>query len=139
MIDKLPLPCLAQSDIVIAGAGPSGISAALAAARQGFKVLLLEQTGALGGMATSGLVPMFAPSSDGIRVLYGGIFPEIHEEMCRRMKCDINNGWQIINAEILFSKGLATGLALVPMTIDNNTDHVIKLVQVSCFSLGLAM
>ena len=101
MIDKLPLPCLAKSDIVIAGAGPAGLSAAIAAARQGFQVLLLEQTGALGGMATSGLVPMFAPSSDGIRVLYGGIFPEIHEEMCHRMKCDVNNGWQIINAEIL--------------------------------------
>ena len=101
MIDKLPLQCLAQSDIVIAGAGPAGISAAIAAARQGFQVLLLEQTGALGGMATSGLVPMFAPSSDGVRVLYGGIFPEILEEMCHRMKCDIHNNWQIINAEVL--------------------------------------
>ena len=101
MIDKLPLQCLAKSDIVIAGAGPAGISAAIAAARQGFQVLLLEQTGALGGMATSGLVPMFAPSSDGVRVLYGGIFPEILEEMCHRMKCNINNNWQIINAEVL--------------------------------------
>ena len=101
MIDKLSLPCLAQSDIVISGAGPAGISAAIAAARQGFQVLLLEQTGALGGMATSGLVPMFAPSSDGVRVLYGGIFPEILDEMCRRMKSDVNNGWQIINPEIL--------------------------------------
>ena len=52
-------------------------------------------------MATSGLVPMFAPSSDGVRVLYGGIFPEILDEMCSRMKYDINNGWQIINPEIL--------------------------------------
>ena len=42
MIDKLPLPCLAKSDIVIAGAGPAGLSAAIAAARQGFQVLLLE-------------------------------------------------------------------------------------------------
>ncbi len=64
-------------DIVVIGAGPAGIAAALAAARQGMRTLLVEQTGAPGGMATSGLVPSLAPYSDGRRTLYGGIALEI--------------------------------------------------------------
>lgn len=50
-------------DVIVAGGGPAGVGAAVAAARHGAKVLLIEQTGALGGMATSGLVPCFAPFS----------------------------------------------------------------------------
>lgn len=38
-----------EADIVICGAGPGGIPAALAAARNGAKVILLEQDGAIGG------------------------------------------------------------------------------------------
>ena len=38
-------PLLAESDIVISGGGPAGVAAALAAARRGYRVLLLEQTG----------------------------------------------------------------------------------------------
>lgn len=45
-----------QSQIVIAGGGPSGSLAAIAAARNGAKVLLVEQYGCLGGMATMGSV-----------------------------------------------------------------------------------
>ena len=36
------------------GGGPSGCAAATAAAREGAKTLLMEGTGALGGMGTSG-------------------------------------------------------------------------------------
>lgn len=95
-------PLLAESDIVVAGGGPAGVAAALAAARRGYRVLLLEQTGTLGGMATSGLVPSFAPSSDGERFLYGGIYEEIDRELCRRMKVECNpSSWQAIDAEIM--------------------------------------
>ena len=74
MTTKGNFPLLAESDIVISGGGPAGVAAALAAARRGYRVLLLEQTGTLGGLATSGLVPTFAPSTDGERFLYGGNF-----------------------------------------------------------------
>ncbi len=102
MILEHDLPLLAQSDIVIAGGGPAGFAAALAAARQGYKTLLLEQNGMLGGLATAGVVPMFAPSTDGERMIYGGIFAEVNQEMCRRMKVELNPaGWQAIHPEIL--------------------------------------
>ena len=42
-------------DVVIAGGGPAGSAAAVCAARLGAKVLLVEATGCLGGMGTSGM------------------------------------------------------------------------------------
>ena len=42
-------------DIVVIGGGPGGIPAAVAAARRGHKVLLVERNSFLGGAATSGL------------------------------------------------------------------------------------
>jgi flavin-dependent dehydrogenase len=52
-------------DVVVAGGGPGGSAAAICAARLGAKVLLVEATGCLGGMGTSGLVTAFDPMSDG--------------------------------------------------------------------------
>ena len=47
-------------DIFVAGGGPSGCAAAIAAARSGASVLLVERQNCLGGMWTSGLVnPLF--------------------------------------------------------------------------------
>ena len=67
-------------DVIVAGGGPSGITAAVAAAREGAKTLLIEQSGQLGGMAISGLVPAWTPYSDGIRIIYGGISERIFKE-----------------------------------------------------------
>jgi len=50
-----------EFDVVVVGGGVAGICAALAAARHGAKTALIEATGSLGGMATSGLVPALAP------------------------------------------------------------------------------
>jgi hypothetical protein len=41
-------------DVLVVGGGSAGVTAALAAARSGVKVLLLESSGSLGGMITSG-------------------------------------------------------------------------------------
>lgn len=43
-------------DVIVAGGGPSGILAAIAAARNGANTLLIEKYGFLGGMATNALV-----------------------------------------------------------------------------------
>ena len=45
-----------QFDIIVAGGGPAGVSAAVAAARAGRRVLLLERQGCLGGVWTAGLL-----------------------------------------------------------------------------------
>lgn len=46
-------PC----DVVVCGGGPAGIGAAIAAARQGLGVTLLELNGCVGGTSTAGALP----------------------------------------------------------------------------------
>jgi hypothetical protein len=52
-------------DVLVAGAGIAGIAAAIAAARGGKRVTLVEREYALGGMATLGLVTIYLPLCDG--------------------------------------------------------------------------
>ena len=53
-------------DVLVCGGGFAGISAALAAARQGKKVILLEKLYMLGGLGTSGLITIYLPLCDGM-------------------------------------------------------------------------
>ena len=46
----------AEVDVLVCGGGSAGVAAAVAAARSGARVLLLERYGYLGGLATGGLV-----------------------------------------------------------------------------------
>ncbi len=50
------LPVAGKTDVLVCGGGPAGISAALAAARVGVSVQLIEVAGCLGGVWTVGLL-----------------------------------------------------------------------------------
>lgn len=52
------IPIYGEYDVVVAGGGMAGVGAALAASRGGAKTILIENTSALGGLATVGLVPI---------------------------------------------------------------------------------
>lgn len=58
-------------DVIVVGGGPAGTGAAVAAAREGVSVLLIEKTNCLGGMLSNGLVSMIRTAGDG-----GGIVRE---------------------------------------------------------------
>ncbi len=60
-----------QCDILVIGGGPGGLPAAIAAARQGAKVLLAEQHGYLGGNLTIGLPLLAYLDKDGNQVVRG--------------------------------------------------------------------
>lgn len=64
-------------DVIVTGGGPAGCTAAAAAAREGAKTLLIESTGALGGMGTSGLVPAWCPFTDKERIIYAGMAEQV--------------------------------------------------------------
>lgn len=78
------IPVEAPYDLVVCGGGPAGASAAIAAGRLGAKVLLVEATGCLGGMGTSGLVTAFDPMANGERGLVGGLMREMVETLHAR-------------------------------------------------------
>ena len=66
--------------VLVAGGGYAGVSAALAAARGGADVLLLEREFILGGLGTAGLITIYLPICDGMghQVSFG-----IAEELLR--------------------------------------------------------
>lgn len=71
-------------DVLVAGGGVSGCAAALAAARNGAKVLVLEQRGYLGGTLTGcGVGPMMTFHAGNKQVILG-IMEELVEELVRR-------------------------------------------------------
>ena len=70
-------------DVVVCGGGPSGFIAAIAAARRGMKVALIEKYGFLGGMATAGFVdPISRFFLHGEQVI-GGIAWEFVENLVK--------------------------------------------------------
>lgn len=76
-----------QYDLIVAGGGFAGVGAALSAAREGLKVLLIDKANCLGGAAAGALVFPFmrywtSDPETGERIwLSGGIFREIVDEM----------------------------------------------------------
>jgi hypothetical protein len=71
-------------DVLVAGGGPAGVAAAIAAARAGAKVALIEGQSCFGGMATSGLVPAFNPFSNGKKLIIRGIGYEVLSRLRKR-------------------------------------------------------
>ena len=75
-----------KTDIAVVGGGVAGCGAAIAAAREGKKVLLIEQSGCLGGLATNGHVSPFDATNDRSGRPFGGIAQEIIEGMEKAQK-----------------------------------------------------
>lgn len=72
-------------DIIVVGGGLSGVAAAVAAAREGAKALIVERFGFLGGAAGTSLVNPFMPyvtKVNGQRIfINGGIFKTLIEQL----------------------------------------------------------
>ncbi|WP_202972410.1 FAD-dependent oxidoreductase [Clostridium thermosuccinogenes] len=90
-------------DVIVIGGGPAGCTAAAAAAREGSRTLLIEATGCLGGMGTSGLVPVFCPFSDKEKIIYRGLAEKVLNEMKKGMAHvdDKKLDWVPIDCELL--------------------------------------
>lgn len=92
-------------DVIVVGGGPAGCTAAIAAAREGARTLLVEATGQLGGLGTAGMVPTWSPFSDGERIIYRGLAEKIFKESKKgvpHVRKDMLN-WVPINAEYLMT------------------------------------
>lgn len=56
MVGAEAIPVYGEYDVVVVGGGMAGVGAAIAAGRLGAKTIIVENTSALGGLATMGLV-----------------------------------------------------------------------------------
>lgn len=65
ILESHQVPVRGSFDVIVAGAGVAGLAAAVAARRAGRKVLLLEKSCELGGLATLGQINYFVPLCNG--------------------------------------------------------------------------
>lgn len=135
-------------DVVVVGAGPGGLSAAIAAARNGAKVLLVEKNGFLGGNMTIGLPLLGFLDRDGHKVI-GGIADEFIADMqhyktsygvaaSRHRYCGMHNSVTLYDHEIFkfiaLHKVLDAGIELLlhaevtDVDVDN---RVLKSIEIT--------
>ncbi|MBW2282558.1 MAG: FAD-dependent oxidoreductase [Deltaproteobacteria bacterium] len=77
-------PVLKRTGVLVVGGGAAGVSAAVAAAREGADVTLVERYGSLGGLATGGLIALLLTLDDGRGVpVIGGLCQETVDRLQR--------------------------------------------------------
>ena len=96
-----------SADVIVVGGGPAGMCAAIAAAREGVRVVLVEQGGSCGGMATQGMVGPFMTCYDrkGETMIIRGLFEEIVNRMVER-------GYAIHPSEVHAGTGFTSWIVL---------------------------
>ena len=67
------IPIVRRADLVVVGGGPAGIAAAVAGARSGLSVALLERYAYLGGLASGGMVLVLDDMCNGAEITVRGI------------------------------------------------------------------
>ena len=87
------IPIKQTVDVLVVGGGPAGVATAIAAARMGVKTLLIEQTGAVGGVATTGLMSHWTGATEG----------PLYEEILQRAQ-DTEKDWNYFGDKVLHGK-----------------------------------
>lgn len=141
------LPVMVETDVFIAGGGPAGVSAAVAAAETGAKVFLAEGSFAFGGAAATMLIPAFMEFSNGREFLAEGIgrrvftylaekSPEKAKEFCpmsipvETLKLCYDEMMEACGAEFVFGTQI-----LDVITANGAVDYVICADKKSCYAV----
>jgi hypothetical protein len=74
------VPVYKATDVLVAGGGPAGVGAAVAAAREGSRVILLEKRGFLGGNITASYVETCNHFMHSLSFKTSGIWAEMEEK-----------------------------------------------------------
>ena len=94
-------PVLAETDVLVVGGGPGGLAAALSAARQGAKVMLVERYGCFGGVIAQcmvGTVAWYRTTEKTVDA--GGIGTEF-ERRAKDMNASLQvNHYQVLDTEV---------------------------------------
>jgi hypothetical protein len=80
-------PLVRDTDVIVCGAGPAGVAAAIAAARAGARTTLIESNGCLGGVWTAGLLSWILDSGN-----KSGLMREILARLAERNASAVYRG-----------------------------------------------
>ena len=97
------IPVIAETDVLVIGGGPGGVSAGVMAARSGVRTLLVERYGCLGGMAVFGEVTPFM----GNHVDGRALDRPVYVDWCRQMQ---NYRSDEVRAKFPFNENSAAGM-----------------------------
>jgi hypothetical protein len=75
------VPVVTHTDVLVIGGGPAGVTAAVAAARQGVSVTLVERYNHLGGLASGGMVLVLDDMVNGKEISVAGLVSEYIERL----------------------------------------------------------
>lgn len=75
------IPVLAETDVLVVGGGPAGMSAAIAAGRTGAKTMIIERHGCFGGVITQAMIGTIAWYRNSEKVVdAGGLLAEYEKK-----------------------------------------------------------
>jgi hypothetical protein len=94
------VPVIAETDVLVIGGGPAGLSAALAAARENVNTILVERYGCFGGVITQAMIGTIAWYRYAKTVDAGGIGAEF-EHRAKEMGATLNIIGNIKNPEMV--------------------------------------
>ncbi len=89
-------PVAARADVLVCGGGPAGVGAAIAAAEQGARTVLVEAAEALGGACTGSLVSGWPP----VAGFGGGVFARLRQRVSSLAPGALAtraDGWEAVN------------------------------------------
>lgn len=77
------VPVVAECDVLVVGGGPAGVGAAVAAARNGARTILLERYNHLGGLASGGMVLVLDDMCNGDEITVTGVAQDYVDRLTR--------------------------------------------------------
>ncbi len=113
-------------DVIVCGGGVSGVAAALSSARCGKKVMLIEKSQKLGGLATLGLINLFVPMCNGRgRQIIFGMAEEFLRLAIKNSYDTIPDDWQNPDTTSRYCTKYSAeifALELTRLLLDNNVE-----------------
>jgi len=126
-----------EADVVVIGGGPAGSAAAIASARQGAKVILIERFDYLGGAGTTMGVPLFMGQD-----VVGGLYDEVRERLQQKQAIKGNaydpDAMKVVLYEMCNEKGVSLLFNAWAIGVVEESKRI-KAILIHCPGLGFGL